>query len=92
MRWDCGFKFAIEGGRAKPNPELDDEENYNVRLPPVDRRINASGVGVVATVRDSNICPPAELFSAHSERTIRPGSSLGQSRKDIEGIYPISYR
>ena len=68
--WRVGFSFAGGGivdlnlvGKTKPNPELDDEENYNVRLPAIDRRINAIELALLQQLGQENL-PPAELFSA----------------------------
>ncbi len=69
--WRVGFSF--EGGgivdlnatqsAQTQQPELDDEENYNVRLPKIARRINGIELAILQQLNNHSL-PPKELFTA----------------------------
>lgn len=69
--WRVGFSF--EGGgiidlkilhtASAKNPELDAEENHNVRLPRIEHRLNAMELSILQQLGQHNL-PSPELFSA----------------------------
>ena len=73
--WRVGFSFegggiiALEEVRVQ-QPELDDEENYNVRLPRIDRRINALELAILQRLNGRDL-PAIELFTA-KQRDLDP--------------------
>ena len=69
-----GFSFegggivALETTQARQtNPELDAQENYNVRLPKVDRRINALELAILQQLNNYEL-PATELFTARNTK------------------------
>lgn len=69
--WRVGFSFegggivdlnAVQAGQTQ-QPELDDEENYNVRLPKIARRINGIELAILQQL-NNHYLPPRELFTA----------------------------
>ena len=69
-----GFSFegggivALEAIQAQQkHPELDAEENYNVRLPKIDRRINALELAILQQLNGYEL-PATEYFTAKNTR------------------------
>ncbi|HEY9771849.1 MAG TPA: DNA repair protein RecO [Coleofasciculaceae cyanobacterium] len=69
--WRVGFSFegggivdlnVVQAGQTQ-QPELDDEENYNVRLPKIARRINGIELAILQQLNNHSL-PPKELFTA----------------------------
>lgn len=73
--WRVGFSFegggivdldAIQAPQTQ-QPELDDEENYNVRLPKIARRINGIELAILQQLNNHSL-PPKELFTAQDTK------------------------
>ena len=69
-----GFSFegggivALEAIQTQPKqPDLDAEENYNVRLPKIDRRINALELAILQQLNRYEL-PATEYFTAENTR------------------------
>ena len=60
--------MALEAMQPEPKqPELDAEENYNVRLPKIDRRINAMELAILQQLNRYEL-PAIEYFTAKNTR------------------------
>ncbi len=69
--WRIGFSFegggivdlkTLQSTQQNNHPELDAEENHNIRLPKIDHRINAMELAILQQLGKYNL-PSAELFS-----------------------------
>ena len=70
--WQVGFSFEAGGiidldavQKLQPNPELDAVENYNLRLPKIDSRINALELSLLQQLIDRDL-PSTEALTTAS--------------------------
>lgn len=69
--WRVGFSFAGGGiidlnASQDKQPDLDEEENYNIRLPRIEQRLNGMELALLQQLGNHNL-PSAELFTAQEK-------------------------